>query len=334
MKDNSVVVKILQQTAAVLIMLLGYTCSQGQPADAVTLPPSGELTGDKLELVRLYKKQVRFFQLYEQSDDTVALKRYVLDSLFLPHEYVLGDSCFGYSPENYYDAQVKLATKRKEDVMRAVNFYESIRFDALLADYEQDFSRFVGYPVTGRFYFSFFERVICNFCGCDKMSMQMDLLNPLNHDEAKLRLLMPHELSHNLFEVTQRDTLNRETVLYKAIDEGFANYVSQRMNGATTVEAFGLDSTGYDWYLANEAAIKAKIIPILFSKDENDWDPLSEKIPNRFLEGSPGNVGYFVGYRIVEEYLKKVGDDNWRTVYTIPVTDLLAASQWAALTLK
>jgi hypothetical protein len=53
------------------------------------------------------------------------------------------------------------------------------------------------------------------------------------------------------------------------------------------------------------------------------------KIENSFIEGSPGNIWYSAGYRIVEEFLtKKEGEEKWKLVYTTPVREIYAESGW------
>jgi uncharacterized protein YjaZ len=42
--------------------------------------------------------------------------------------------------------------------------------------------------------------------------------------------------------------------------------------------------------------------------------------------GAPGKVGYYLGYRIVEEYVRRRGPDAWRELYDLPLAEILARS--------
>lgn len=311
------------------LLLVGFTVSCQPETTPMAEPLTAEFdpAEDALQLVELYRKQLDFFDLYRNEKDTAILQKFVYENIFRPHRYVLSE-CFGYDSIHYFNAQMDLAQHRQDDIRSAMQFYEDIRFDSLLRFYETNYSEKVGYPVTGKFYFSFFHQRHCNFCGCDKESMQMDLLNENNLNEQHLRILLPHELTHNVFEVQQNDTAIQEVFLYKAIDEGFANYVAQRVAGVSVEEAFGMSRAEFDWFAANEERIKAQVRPVLFSEVEEDWDPYSESVADRVIEGSPGSVGYFVGYRIVEDYLKNTDQRDWRVVFRTPVRELLEKSRW------
>lgn len=312
-----------------LIVLLFLGCQQvridigSPPLDDVDT--SATTTAHPLKLVPIYQTQFRIFQHFPS--DTAQQAQLILDSLYYPNRHLLTD-CFGYSPSDYVAAQRTIYADRMLEVEQALAYYEQVNFDSLLTYYQQNFAQLTQQRVGGRFHFAFFEKKICNFCGCTKETMQMDLLAPVNQNIEQLRILLPHELSHNAFEDAQNDTSMVETVLYKAIDEGFANYVSQQLAEVSTPEAFGLSPEEYDWYVTHEEAIKQKVKPLLLSQREEDWDPLGLLVADSFMEGSPGNIGYYVGYRIVEEYLKRIGTENWRQVYTTPVAEIYQISEW------
>jgi len=307
-----------------LITLSIFSCSRENGADSFERDLSQGSEG--IELIPLYKTQLDLFEKFGvDSTDNAEL---VLTGLFNPNVALLKD-CFGYSDTSYVAAQLEIFDSRMTEVRLAEAYFDSINFLRLLKDYEETFADESGQKASGKFYFSFFERRICNFCGCDLNTMQMDLLVPENQDLQFLNILIPHEINHNAFEIARNDSSMQETILYKAIDEGFANLVSQKLAGVSVEEAFGLSDSEYQWYTENESVIKEMVKPILFLTDEELWDPLSVKVPNSFMDGSPGNIGYYVGYRIVEEFLKKSeNEEEWKNVYSIPVKQIYEESGW------
>ena len=305
----------------VLFAMLLCGCSAGQPN---SLAPSAK---SQLRLVPLYQKQLAVFDRMDDEKDSSIINRLIVDSLYLPYR-TLYDSCFITDRTTYIANQRMIYSSRRSEVRNAMAFIDQLQFDTILSYYQRAFPSFIGHPVTGTFYFAFFHRNQCSFCGCDKMTMQMDMLYPMNLSADHLRLLLPHELSHNVFEDTQSDTVLSETVLYKALDEGLANYAAQRMNGVSTSEAFFMTSDEYGWLTSHEDEIKEAVRPMLLSTMEEDWDPLGMQVPDSFMEGSPGNIGYYVGYRIIEDYLAFTDESDWRVVYTTPVDKLLEGSGW------
>lgn len=311
-------------TLFTLISIFIFSCSSENEADS----EGEELSrgGVGIELIPLYKTQLNLFD--QVGEDSTVSEKLILTELFTPNATLLRD-CFGYSDSSYVAAQREIFRNRMPEVESANAFFDSIGFAQLLQDYEQTFSAKTEHQATGKFYFSFFERRICNFCGCDRNTMQMDLLLTDNQDREYLKVLLPHEMNHNAFEIAQNDSLMQETILYKAIDEGFATLVSQILAEVTVDEAFGMTSTEFQWYSDNEMEIKDRVKPILLFTDEELWDPLSVKVSDSFMKGSPGNIGYFVGYRIVEEFLKtKEGEDRWKLVYSTPVNKIYEESGW------
>ena len=307
-----------------LIILSIFSCSRENGADSL----GGVLSqvNGGIELIPLYKIQLSLFD--NVAEDSTVSAELIETELFNPNKALLRD-CFGYTDSSYVAAQQEIFSNRMAEVKSAETFFDSIGFTQLLKEYEQTFTAKTGQLATGKFYFSFFERRICNFCGCDKDTMQMDLLVPENQNREYLNILLPHEMNHNAFEIAQNDSSMLETVLYKAVDEGFATLVSQIMADVSVEEAFGMTIAEFQWYTDHEMEIKERVKPILFLTDEELWDPLSVKVRDSFMDGAPGNIGYFVGYRIVEEFLKtKEGEDKWKLVYTTPVNQLYEESGW------
>jgi len=206
-----------------LVLIISNSCSGGAGTSDTHAAKEQSTTTKGIELIPLYKTQIDVFnKISADPNNDVEI---ILNDLYQPIKRLLSD-CFGYSDSGYVNAQKYIYNNRMDEVESAEAYFSSINFSGLPEEHEETFASKTGQKAAGKFYFSFFEKRICNFCGCNKDTMQMDLLLQENQNLKFLEILLPHELNHNAFEISQNDTLMQETVLYKAIDEGFANLVS------------------------------------------------------------------------------------------------------------
>jgi len=279
------------------------------------------------QLINVYKKQLEVYENIALTEDSAAIRQLIIDELYEPYK-PLSQTCFQFKKDYFVNKHLELHHKKRKDIMEALKFYDGINFSNLLKKYAEELPKFAKQELGGKFYFYFFFQSICDFCGCNRNSMQMDMLDSINLSEDHLKHLIPHEINHNIYELASKDDEHFETILYNCINEGFAVFFAQQYNNSKVHEAFGLTEEEYGWYVANEEKIKDKIEGILYSTDEEDWDPLSVNIKDSFIEGSPGSVGYYVGYRIIEEYLSVHKNKDWRIIYTTPVQEILKESKY------
>ena len=284
---------------------------------------------DDFRLIRLYKKQLRVYDQLRSMTDSTAIQQLILDSLFTPYP-ATNQTCLYFTPEQFVELHLRLLDEELPTIKAAADHFDQINLDSILQSMAVEVPKFSRHQLTGTFYLHYFIQPMCAFCGCDKNTMQMNMLLPINQELAKLSVLIPHEINHNTYDLSTQDFPDRETVLYKSIDEGFANFFAQQYNQIPVAEAFAMTPTEYNWFVANELEIKKQVAPILFSEVEEDWDPLGLQVADSFMKGSPGNIGYFIGYRMIEEYLTKHPETDWRTIYTMPARQLLAESGYFA----
>jgi len=48
----------------------------------------------------------------------------------------------------------------------------------------------------------------------------------------------------------------------------------------------------------------------------------------KIKENLPGAIGYFIGFKIVEEYVLKHGSESWKDIYTLSSEEVLEKSQF------
>lgn len=109
--------------------------------------------------------------------------------------------------------------------------------------------------------------------------------------------LIAHEHVHILQEVNGFPF--GKTLLEQSVAEGMADWLGEKTSGGV------VNTELYAWAKAREAQLWTEFQAEQDGTDISRWLYNQGKDPNR-----PGDLGYFIGYRIAEAYAKKVGDDG------------------------
>jgi uncharacterized protein YjaZ len=136
--------------------------------------------------------------------------------------------------------------------------------------------------------------------------------NPLEN----IRLLLPHELNHISFGAGHRDDPDTGTLLSSIIAEGLGSWYADLYWGdaVTPAQALGYSEAEWQWALAHEAELWAAAQPLLSSRE-------------RAVHAR--KVGYFLGYRIVDAYVKRHGTSSWQMLFELPMAKILQDSGYA-----
>jgi len=272
----------------------------------------------------LYKLQSR---IASNSYDSLQLRKVVIDSIYNPNERLFS-YCLGYDKKSFADKYANSLSQKSDSLIQLAKSFEKIHLDTIIINTMKVIAEKSVYKFEGKYVIGFFENAGCNMCGCDNTTMLGNTYNSVYKNPNSLKVVISHEVNHNFFETAKKADPDNNTLLYNAIDEGFANLFSMKMMNVDKLNAFNMTKDEYNWLENNEAELKEKFRKVIFSTKEEDWDPFSEKIPNRILEGSPGDIGYFLGYRIIEEWLKNNDSKNWEDVYSTPVRQILRESKY------
>lgn len=139
-------------------------------------------------------------------------------------------------------------------------------------------------------------------------------------DEDRFVHVIAHEYVHvqqPLAQVEDRD----ETVLHAALGEGAAEFVAEQMTGSVAYPLL------HQWAKGREMELETAF---LAEKDGRALD--SRWLYNqRGTDGWPGDLGYWVGYRIVKSYYDRAPDKAAAIKAIIEMTDpaaFLAKSGW------
>lgn len=89
-----------------------------------------------------------------------------------------------------------------------------------------------------------------------------------------------------------------KTLLQQCVMEGMADFIGEKTSGQV------VNAELYTWARAREAQLWAEFQAEKDGTDITRWLYNQGKDPNR-----PGDLGYFIGYRVAQAYAKKLGDD-------------------------
>ena len=156
--------------------------------------------------------------------------------------------------------------------------------------------------------------------------MFIDLAHYANNNADTIVWLFPHELNHQIYSNTLKQKEN--IVLDRIIDEGFATYVSYKYHGKkySIAEELMYSVDDYKFCVNNEIRLLDLLKDNYYKQDEL----LSRQFASRdykFEEDYPSAIGYYLGFRIVEEFVKRNGKDSWKEIYTLSPREVLKKSE-------
>jgi hypothetical protein len=169
-----------------------------------------------------------------------------------------------------------------------------------------------------------------NMGGLGSSRMVLDLLGlPTADPIGDIRQALPHELNHLLFDKGRGDA-ERGTLLHRLIDEGFASYIADEYWGVgfSAAESVGYTDAEWTWAIEHEATLWDHARPQLRSTDRKVLDTFASAA-RRLVDGAPGKAGYFLGYRIVEDFVKRNGPQSWRKLYDLPLDTILSQTRFS-----
>ncbi|MFN2566390.1 MAG: hypothetical protein ABR499_15445 [Gemmatimonadaceae bacterium] len=89
------------------------------------------------------------------------------------------------------------------------------------------------------------------------------------------------------------------------------------------------DETAFaQWALANEGALWNLVAPQLRTRERAVIERFAAA-RSRPLPGGPGKIGYFLGYRIADAYVRRHGPESWRNLFALPYARALEESGYA-----
>lgn len=315
------------QHVASIFILLGIlpVCGYGQN-------PEKEIRGDadELQIIDISQKQLA---LYNQHLATDSVKRVKIfrDSLYYPYR----DVWDGYlGSMKTFDAVAEYYGIRMIEKLNSKNrlFYSDKKAGELLSAFnkvKEGMIELTGYSPRGKWYLLYGAAQV-NLGGVGDGVMFVDLSFPGNTDLPSVINWFPHELNHQIFDHTNKDTATN--VLELCINEGLAVYVNKlywnRFGGK---EDYSLAQSLS--YTEKEMEAVGENWDYILDYFKNNYLSTDQKVKDSFGSRSvklkpelPGAIGYIIGYRIVESYVEINGSGSWKDIYITGFEEVLDRS--------
>ena len=138
---------------------------------------------------------------------------------------------------------------------------------------------------------------------------------------------IPHELNHFAYEPLRENDPKKNSALRQTIDEGFACYFTWvffvgQISKQEAVE--NMSEIDWNWYLENEKQLFNQLKK--YFDDESGDNPLLQNDKLKLFKDAPKSLNYWLGFRIIEKYVERNGEDSWKDIYELNVENVLEQS--------
>lgn len=316
-----------------LLILLFATAAQAQPFDAAVIEtiravPGEQLLADSsLHVVNLYRTQaVILGELAGHPADAVVER--LVREVYAPHAS-FWDGYMG-SEANFRSWSARSLLDSSHVIYSRLAPLSRLHLDRLYEDAVAWLEATAGRRPQGTWYL-IFGPGWTDMGGMGDGAMVVDF-SKMIPDSARVAALLPHELTHQVHgpALDRAGDPDVGTVLHRIVAEGFASYVAALFAGgvADGARAVGYTSAEWAWASSREAALWEATRPLLASTSRDDINLVASRT-DQITEGAPGAAGYFLGYRIVEAFVARHGAESWKTIFDLPVAEVLARSGYA-----
>jgi hypothetical protein len=274
-----------------------------------------------IEWIDIAMKQVRLMRAAEDLPQEKR-DRLLLDSIFMPHTglwhgYLGQEAAFLNWVNNTAFSELSEYERKLKEIC-------TLEMQKIFARNVQDMKSLTGFTPQGKWYV-FFGPKWTNLGGLGDGTMLIDLANSANTSLEDITRVFAHEINHQIYSLTcpQKDN----AVLYRILNEGFACYVSYLYHQESTSIARELAYTEAQYRACRDN--DARAIELLREHYQSNDSQLSRLFAHRqylFYDDLPGALGYYIGFRIVEEYVKRFGTDSWIDIYTLQPEEVLMKS--------
>jgi uncharacterized protein YjaZ len=276
---------------------------------------------DGIEWIDLSGKQLRLMNQYRDHPEKER-NHIMLDSIYYPYTG-LWEGYIG-PPASFLSWKNNTAFDELEQYQAKAARIDTDSLHRYLLTANEKMRMLTGYGTHGK-WFVFFGPKWTNLGGLSGGTMVIDLANIANRSKQDITRAIPHEISHQIYAHTCPDP--SPTVLESVINEGLACYVSYLFHEGLTSIANELSYREEEYATCRErdSEVLGLLQPHVGSADGEVRTRFRHR-GYRFAEGLPGAIGYYIGFRIVEEYVNRHGEDAWKQIYTLHPHEVLERS--------
>ncbi|MEM6687448.1 MAG: DUF2268 domain-containing putative Zn-dependent protease [Bacteroidota bacterium] len=293
------------------------------------IPDSVSIEG--ITIKNLFKSQILAHQGAE-FDTTM-----IIEKVYKPHQ-ALWDHCYGmifgeHNSDKFRTTKGMIAWNRtfypenKAFLDERAQSLLEIKFDVELENNLKKFNRLVPHKVTSTISILFTPLTGILFGGCANDQFCIEL----NYKEQDIKYTVekgiPHELNHLAYEPFRENDPKKDTALRQTIDEGFACYFTWiYFDGEITkYEAVeNMTESDWNWFLKYEKELFTTLKQ--YFDDESGNNPLLRNDRIQLFKDAPKSLNYWLGFRIIEKYVEKHGNDSWKDIYELNVENVLQES--------
>lgn len=264
----------------------------------------------------------------------------ILNKVYLPNKNTF-DNCLGiifgdengmkFKPNGLYDWNKKLIIANQDLIESKLLVLDSIDINQLFTNHLTAVQKITGQNGKGKWMIYFGPKDFQIFGGCDRNSMILDMFGEAWNTKS-INDLFAHEIEHLIFEPIIKNDPNGNKGLGITLDEGLAVYFTYIYLNQDLEEALYDDQNKL--LFEREKEIFNALEPYLFKTEEEgcpmfrhcgrsyNCEPIIKDIPENIQD----ELCYFLGFRIIENYVKKNGKDSWKDIYSIPLKEFYEKS--------
>lgn len=318
----------------VLLILFSFSNTKAQNVDfdyKKISKISDSIKIQNITILNLFKSQI-IAHKNKEFDSAMIVK-----NVYLPHRK-LWDSCYAqiFGDENakrFNNANGMVSwnkilfDKNRNNYIEQTKVFTKIDVNKLFKKNLKKFNRLVPYQPNAKISILFTPITGIGFGGCDAQQFALELNNKSIDVAYTLEKGLPHELNHLVYEKFRNNDADRNSALSQTIDEGFACYFTYVFFDKKIAEYEAVENMtqeDWDWFVTNEKEIFTKTKS--YFSDSSGNNPLLRNDKHKLFPNAPKSLNYWLGFRIISEYVKKHGSNSWNDIYKLTAKEVLEKS--------
>ncbi len=242
--------------------------------------------------------------------DSTARAKIFIDSIYTPYRQ-FWNGYLGEGPDvaGWLDEAMPLLDqwKQKNAVISSTQLVKELN------EVAGHLEKMTGYKAYGNWYIVF-GPAWTDLGGLGDFAMLIDLAHKSNTTNERLLRMFPHELTHQI--MTNVNTHKDSTAMGPIIGEGFAVWMNQYYwkDKYTLAENLGFTQEELATCDKNLDKLKQFLVTHKYTTDTQMIDVFRNR-GTKLNPQLPGAIGYYLGYKIIEAYIRKVGENAWKDVF-------------------
>lgn len=232
------------------------------------------------------------------------------------------------------DWSSKLMIERGAEIRQKLAVLDSVDINLLFNKHLLSLQSITGQNGAGDWMVYFGPQGFEIFGGCNSQTMVLDIMGEAWNVKT-IEELFAHEMEHLVFNPLLENDPDGAHGLGITLDEGLAVYYTSVYLSQSAEDAlFGTETKNV---LDREKEIFEKLSPFLFS-DSSDGCPIfrhcgrdysCDRVLTGFSDRVADELCYFMGFRIIQKYVERNGQDSWKDIYKMPLREFYQKSGYA-----